>query len=329
MPGAVFTNILLADEINRTPPRIQASLLEAMQEHTVTLEGRSHRLPDPFLVIATQNPYEHEGIFPLPESQLDRFLFKIVLDYCDAESEVEMLRLPHTGVTPEMLGEIKPLLGIVGLDKARIELDSTEVPDEVARFVVAVVRTTRREPGPRARRQLARRDPPDQRRQGASPARRQRRRLDRPRARSRTARAAPPADLPPRHVSRRRTRPTRWPATPRNDGGRASTRPAAARSTQRDSASSSARRRQHAGEMLAELGRRSRVARRLGALGRPSRPHPPPTLLRRSPPRLPSPGAASRPCSSAPRTHSPPSRCRDARAPRRRPWPSPAPAGGT
>ena len=90
----------------------------------MTVEGRVHRLPDPFLVIATQNPFEQEGIFPLPESQLDRFLFKIYLDYCDAESEVDMLRLPHTGVTPDMLGEIMPLLGIVGLDKARVELDA-------------------------------------------------------------------------------------------------------------------------------------------------------------------------------------------------------------
>jgi len=147
IPGAVFTNILLADEINRTPPRTQASLLEAMQERTVTVEGRTHPLPDPFLVIATQNPYEHEGIFPLPESQLDRFLFKIILDYCDADSEIEMLRLPHTGVTPDMLGEIQPLLGIVGLDKARAELDTTEVPEEVARYVISVVRNTRTNPG--------------------------------------------------------------------------------------------------------------------------------------------------------------------------------------
>jgi len=147
MPGAVFTNILLADEINRTPPRTQASLLEAMQERTITVDGRTHPLPDPFLVIATQNPYEQEGIFPLPESQLDRFLFKIILDYCDADSEIEMLRLPHTGVTPDMLGEIQPLLGIVGLDKARAELDTTEVPEDVARYVVSVVRSTRTNPG--------------------------------------------------------------------------------------------------------------------------------------------------------------------------------------
>ena len=141
--GTVFTNVLLADEINRTPPRTQSALLEAMAERAVTIEGRVHRLPDPFLVIATQNPYEQEGVFPLPESNLDRFLFKIYIDYCDIEKEVEMLRLPHTGVTPDMLGEIMPLLGIVGLDKARIELDATLVPEEVARYVVGIVRKTR------------------------------------------------------------------------------------------------------------------------------------------------------------------------------------------
>ena len=132
LPGVVFTNVLLADEINRTPPRNQAALLEAMQERTVTVDGQAHQLPDPFLVIATQNPYEHEGIFPLPESQLDRFMFKIILDYADSESEIEMLRLPHTGVTPDMLGEIQSLLGVVGLDRARADLDLTIVPTEVA-----------------------------------------------------------------------------------------------------------------------------------------------------------------------------------------------------
>jgi MoxR-like ATPase len=114
-----------------------------MAERAVTIEGRVHRLPDPFLVIATQNPYEQEGVFPLPESNLDRFLFKIYIDYCDIESEVQMLRLPHTGVTPDMLGEIQPLLGVVGLDKARLELDATHVPEEVARLVVGIVRRTR------------------------------------------------------------------------------------------------------------------------------------------------------------------------------------------
>ncbi len=86
-------------------------------------------------------------MFPLPESQLDRFLFKVEIDYCDPESEVEMLRLPHTGVTPDMLGEIEPLLGIVGLERARGELDATTMPDDAARYVVGVVRKTREVPG--------------------------------------------------------------------------------------------------------------------------------------------------------------------------------------
>jgi MoxR-like ATPase len=142
-PGAVFTNVMLADEINRTPPRTQAALLEAMQERQVTVEGRTQRLPDPFLVIATQNPFEHEGIHPLPESQLDRFLFKLDLDYADPESEFEMLDLPHQGVAPDMLGEVRPLLGVVGLDRARDELNSTLVPEPVARYLVAIARETR------------------------------------------------------------------------------------------------------------------------------------------------------------------------------------------
>jgi MoxR-like ATPase len=143
LPGVVFTNVLLADEINRTPPRTQAALLEAMQERQVTVEGKGHRLPDPFLVIATQNPYEHRDVFELPESQLDRFLFKIELNYSDSDSEYEMLDLPHKGVAPDMLGEVRPLLGVVGLDKARVELDATELPEEVGRYMVALARMTR------------------------------------------------------------------------------------------------------------------------------------------------------------------------------------------
>jgi MoxR-like ATPase len=147
LPGVVFTNVLLADEINRTPPRTQAALLEAMQERQVTVEGKSHRLPDPFLVIATQNPYEHRDVFELPESQLDRFLFKLQIEYSDPESEYLMLDLPHKGVAPDMLGEVQPLLGVVGLDKARIELDATDIPEEVGRYMVAIARATRSAPG--------------------------------------------------------------------------------------------------------------------------------------------------------------------------------------
>jgi MoxR-like ATPase len=146
VPGPVFTNLLLADEINRTQSRTQAALLEAMQERHVTIEGRTHWLPTPFIVIATQNPYEQMGIFPLPESQLDRFLFKITLDYGSPEEEMSILRQPHRGLAPDLLGEVMPLLDVVKLDAAQRELDRTVVPDEAAAFVVAVARETRKHP---------------------------------------------------------------------------------------------------------------------------------------------------------------------------------------
>jgi MoxR-like ATPase len=141
--GAAFTNILLADEINRTPPRTQAALLEAMQERHVTVDGRTHWLPIPFMVIATQNPYEHEGIFPLPESQLDRFLFKIQLEYESAAVERAVLRLPHRGLAPDVLGDVSPLLDVARLQQAQEDLDSTPAPDDVVAFIVDVVRRTR------------------------------------------------------------------------------------------------------------------------------------------------------------------------------------------
>jgi MoxR-like ATPase len=147
VPGAVFTNVLLADEINRTPPRTQAALLEAMQERHVTVNGRIHRLPAPFIVIATQNPFEQTGIFPLPESQLDRFLFKLVLGYASAEQEAEILRLPHEGLLPDVVGEVRPLLDVGRLSLAQREVDATAVPDEVVRACVAVVRATREAAG--------------------------------------------------------------------------------------------------------------------------------------------------------------------------------------
>ena len=147
LPGAVFTNVLLADEINRTPPRTQAALFEPMQERQVTVDGKIHKLPDPFLVIATQNPYEHSGVFELPESQLDRFLFKINLEYADPDSELAMLNLPHKGIAPDMLGEVRPLLGVVGMDKARQELEQTQMSEAIGRYIVALGRRTRDMPG--------------------------------------------------------------------------------------------------------------------------------------------------------------------------------------
>jgi MoxR-like ATPase len=146
-PGAVFTNVLLADEVNRTPPRTQSSLLEAMQERHVTVAGKTHWLPTPFMVVATQNPFEQAGVYPLPESQLDRFLFKISLDYGSAEEEEAILRLPHRGLTPDVLGDVAPLLDVAKLDAAQRELDTTPTPADVARYIIGIVRATRAESG--------------------------------------------------------------------------------------------------------------------------------------------------------------------------------------
>jgi MoxR-like ATPase len=154
--GALFTNVLLADEINRTPPRTQASLLEAMQERTVTVLGETHRLESPFFVIATQNPYEQKGVFALPESQLDRFLFRIHLEYGSEEDELAMLDLPRRGVSPDVLSDVTPLLGERGVLLVQDAADAVEVPDFAARAAVAVIRATREAPdvvlggGPRA-----------------------------------------------------------------------------------------------------------------------------------------------------------------------------------
>jgi MoxR-like ATPase len=145
--GAVFTNVLLADEINRTPPRTQAALLEAMQERRVTFGGRAYWLDMPFFVVATQNPYEHEGVYPLPESQLDRFLFKVDLDYPTERQEIEMLELPHQGVSPDLIGEIQPLLAEKRFLAVQQRIDETSVPPDVAGYLARIVRHTRNLPG--------------------------------------------------------------------------------------------------------------------------------------------------------------------------------------
>jgi MoxR-like ATPase len=158
--GAVFTNVLLADEINRTPPRVQAGLLEAMQERHVTVRGRTYFIEPPFFVMATQNPYEHEGVFPITESQLDRFLLKVDLGYTDEDNEVRMLDLPHRGVIPDMLGDISPLLGERAFLVVQEVVDEVQVDEELARVCVKIVRQTREVEGvelggsPRASRHL-------------------------------------------------------------------------------------------------------------------------------------------------------------------------------
>jgi len=142
-PGPVFTNILLADEINRTPPKTQAALLEAMQERQVSIDGETHPLQAPFLVLATQNPIEYEGTYPLPEAQLDRFLFKLELGYMPESDEIAILRLAHRGVAAPALDAVGAVVRADELETARQEVDATAVSDEVAAFVVALVRKTR------------------------------------------------------------------------------------------------------------------------------------------------------------------------------------------
>jgi MoxR-like ATPase len=141
--GAIFTNVLLADEINRTPPRVQAGLLEAMQERHVTLRGRTYFIDPPFFVMATQNPYEHQGVFPITESQLDRFLVKLDLHYGDEDTELRTLDLPHRGVIPDMLGDISPLLGEGAFLVAQEVVDEVNVSEDVARLCIRIVRETR------------------------------------------------------------------------------------------------------------------------------------------------------------------------------------------
>jgi MoxR-like ATPase len=144
--GPVFTNLLLADEINRTPPKTQAALLEAMQEAQVTVDGNPHELPPPFLVVATQNPVEYEGTYPLPEAQLDRFLFRVDIGYPSAEEEVAILRLRHRGVAPATLEEVEAVVSNEDLNALAAGVDGITVSDEVSEYVAAVVRQTRELP---------------------------------------------------------------------------------------------------------------------------------------------------------------------------------------
>jgi MoxR-like ATPase len=144
--GPIFCDLLLADEINRTPPKTQAALLEAMQEGQVTVDGEPHPLPDPFLVLATQNPVEYEGTYPLPEAQRDRFLVHVAIGYPSADEERAMLRLARRGLTPAALDDVVAVASAEDLRAARAEVDATEITEEVVGYVVAIVRRTRELP---------------------------------------------------------------------------------------------------------------------------------------------------------------------------------------
>jgi MoxR-like ATPase len=140
-PGPIFSNIILADEINRAPPKVQSALLEAMQERQVTIEGTSHPLPRPFVVIATQNPVEQEGTYPLPEAELDRFLFRWVMRYPSASDEVTILKSRDT--RPDDGEVIAPTLDPAAIARLGGLLKTVHLHDDVYRYLTAVVRRTR------------------------------------------------------------------------------------------------------------------------------------------------------------------------------------------
>ncbi|MEH2267462.1 MAG: MoxR family ATPase [Nostoc sp.] len=146
--GPIFTEVLLADEINRTPPKTQAALLEAMEEMQVTLDGESLLLPDLFWVIATQNPLEFEGTYPLPEAQLDRFLFKLVVDYPDQAAEKQMLLNRQAGFAARRLdiSRLKPIATVADILQARQAVKEVKVSEAIVDYLLALVRTSRQYP---------------------------------------------------------------------------------------------------------------------------------------------------------------------------------------
>ncbi|MFI9272895.1 AAA family ATPase [Kitasatospora sp. NPDC052896] len=143
-PGPLFTQLLLADEINRTPPKTQAALLEAMAESQVSVDGTTHRLPQPFVVIATANPIEYEGTYSLPEAQLDRFLLRVRMGYLATELEASMLRARIDRAAPEAV--LEALSSPAELLAMRAALEQVEVEDDLVDYIVALVDATRRDP---------------------------------------------------------------------------------------------------------------------------------------------------------------------------------------
>jgi len=140
MPGPIFANVVLADEINRTPPKTQAALLEAMQERQVTMGGARHKLPDPFFVLATQNPIEQEGTYPLPEAQLDRFMFQVLVDYPTEDEEFEIVRQTTIGTT----ARVEKVLSREDWLQLQQLVRKVPVADSVIRYALQFARLTRK-----------------------------------------------------------------------------------------------------------------------------------------------------------------------------------------
>lgn len=144
-PGPIFTGLLLADEINRTPPKTQAALLEAMQESRVTVDGDTYQLPEVFMVVATQNPIEFEGTYPLPEAQLDRFLLKVIITYPEIEAERLVLRRIHDGFDPNDLtaAGLKPVADTEAILNCRKAISAVRVEDAMFNYITSLVISTR------------------------------------------------------------------------------------------------------------------------------------------------------------------------------------------
>ncbi|MBW4692422.1 MAG: MoxR family ATPase [Lyngbya sp. HA4199-MV5] len=142
LPGPVFANILLADEINRATPRTQSALLEVMEEHQVTVDGRSRQVPDPFFVIATQNPVEYQGTFPLPEAQMDRFMLSLSLGYPSETEELQMLQRLHSQASVE---ELQPCLSIADIQELRRLCGLVTVEPTLQQYMLNLVRATRQD----------------------------------------------------------------------------------------------------------------------------------------------------------------------------------------
>jgi MoxR-like ATPase len=142
--GPIFTNLLLADEINRTPPKTQAALLEAMAEGQVSIDGATHRLPDPFIVLATDNPIEYEGTYPLPEAQLDRFTIRLELRYLSESEEVSMLQRRIDRGAPDHL--VQQVVGADDLLAMREAVETVTVHEDVLRYVVSLAAASRQHP---------------------------------------------------------------------------------------------------------------------------------------------------------------------------------------
>ncbi len=149
--GPIFTDLLLADEVNRTPPKTQAALLQAMHEREVTIDGTAHSLGDGFMVIATQNPIEQQGTYPLPEAQLDRFLFQHILDYPDRNEERRILGLHGHRATMPSVSEmgLRPVLNLESLQAMRQTIAGLQIADELLDYIVDLVRGTREHPSVR------------------------------------------------------------------------------------------------------------------------------------------------------------------------------------